>query len=91
MENEILYKRLRNNPTFKSRKFLAWVKKKYPDKETHHILGSMTGIKLNDYLMLLVTQDQHEKAERNKIDFCIDNLPQSLNLLFEYIKEIEGK
>jgi len=89
MENEILYKRLRNNPTFKSRKFLAWVKKKYPDKETHHILGSMTGIKLNDYLVLPLTHTEHMEAEACKCDYAIDNLHISLRILFEYIKEIE--
>ena len=91
MENEITYKRLRNLPIRKSEKYLKWLKKRNPELQRHHLIGSQTGIKLNDYLMLLVTQEQHAKAERNKIDFCIDNLPQSLNLLFEYIKEIEGK
>lgn len=89
MESENLYKRLRNLPIRKSKKYMDWVKKKYPDKEIHHCLGSMTGIKLNDLLVMPVTREQHLEAERNKIDFAIDNLPQSLNLLFEYIKELE--
>lgn len=91
MENETLYKQLRNLPSRKSPKFMEWVKRKHPDKQRHHLLGSMTGIKLNDLLLLPVTHEQHEKAERNKIDFCIDNLPQSLNLLFEYISYLEEK
>lgn len=89
--NEILYKQLRNLPIYKSKKFLAWVKQKYPDKEVHHLLGSMTGIKLNDYLVKPVQRQEHLEAEKHKQDFAIANLPQSLNILFQYIKELELK
>lgn len=89
MENETLYKQLRNLPTRKSKKYMDWVKKKYPDLQRHHLLGSMTGIKLNDYLLVPVTHQEHEHAERNKMDYAIKNLHKSLNLLFEYIKELE--
>lgn len=89
MENEHLYKQIRNIPSFKSKKFIKWVKAKYPEREIHHSIGSMTGIKLNDFLVVPVTRHEHERAEKHKIDFCIENLPKSLNILFEYIKEIE--
>lgn len=89
--NEILFKQLRNLPARKSKKFMAWVKKKYPDKQRHHLLGSMTGIKLNDFLLKPVTHTEHEHAEKHKIDFAINNLPESLDLLFEYIKYLEEK
>ena len=89
MENEVFFKRLRNLPAYKSKQYMEWVKAKHPDKERHHLLGSMTSIKLNDYLLLPVTHAEHERAERNKIDFAIDNLPQSLNLLFEYTAKLE--
>ncbi len=90
MENEILYKKLRNLPIRKSKKYMDWVKAKYPHKEIHHIIGSMTGIKLNDYLLIPLTHEEHEMAERHKIDMCIQGLPESLNILFEYIKELEN-
>jgi len=90
MENEHIYKRLRNIPSFKSAKFLKWFKAKYPDREAHHIIGSMTGIKLNDYLLLPVTREEHYKAEAYKTDYAIDNLHISLKILFEYIKELEN-
>jgi len=91
MESEIQYKRLRNLPIRKSEKYLKWLKKRNPELQRHHLIGSQTGIKLNDYLILLVTQEQHLEAEKHKIDFAIENLPQSLNLLFEYIKYLEEK
>lgn len=38
---QILFSRMRNevNPV-KSKKFLAWAKEQYSDKDLHHILGS---------------------------------------------------
>jgi len=92
MENETLYKQLRNiQPVYRSKKFINWVKAKYPQYEVHHLLGSMTGIKLNDYLVKPVTRREHLEAEQHKIDFAIDNLARSLNILFEYIKHLEDK
>ncbi len=84
-----LYHRLRNIPVYKSKKFLKWVKDKYPTLETHHLLGSMTGVKLCDYLVKPVTREEHELAECNKSEFAVDNLHTSLKILFEYISEIE--
>lgn len=89
MESENLYKRLRNLPVRKSQKYMDWVKKKYPELQRHHLLGSMTGIKLNDFLLVPVTHQEHEHAERNKMDYAIKNLHKSLNLLFTYIEELE--
>lgn len=89
MNTNPLYHRLRNMPTRKSKRFLKWAKEKYPNLELHHILGSQTGIKLCDYLVKPVTREQHLYAERNKSDFAIDNLHTSLNILFEYISELE--
>ena len=86
-----LYKRLRNLPVFRSKQYLQWVKEKYPEKERHHLIGSMTGIKLNDYLLIPLTHSEHLEAEKNKSDFAIDNLHLSLKLLFEYVKELENK
>lgn len=91
MENEILYKQLRNLPIRKSPKYLKWVKSKYPELERHHLIGSQTGIKLNDYLIAPITHKDHETAERHKIGFAIESLPQSLNILFEYISQLEEK
>lgn len=90
MESEALYKRLRNLPIRKSKKYMDWVKAKYPHHQRHHLIGSMTGIKLNDYLLVPVTHVEHEHAERNKLDYAIKHLHTSLNLLFEYLEELEN-
>jgi hypothetical protein len=90
-ESEILYKQLRNLQSRKSGKFKKWIKKEYPGKDMHHLLGSMTGIKLNDYLLLPLTRTEHMKAEKSKIEFAVDNLPKSLNILFDYIEYLESR
>lgn len=89
--SNILYKQLRGLPVYRSDKFLKWVKAKYPDRDMHHLIGAMTAIKLNDYLILPLTREEHIQAESKKGEFAVDNLPRSLNILFEYIKEIENE
>lgn len=83
---EALYKRLRSLKVRRSEAYKKWLKKKYPGKELHHLIGSMTGIKLNDYLLLPVDRETHLGAEAQKREFCIEHLHESLGLLFEYIR-----
>lgn len=52
----VLYKQFRNLPVRKCPAYVAWLKKKYPNKEPHHLIGSQTGIKLNDLLIVMVTR-----------------------------------
>ena len=85
---EILYKQLRNLPCYKNADYLKWLRERNPDKTIHHLIGSMTGIKLNDYLLIPLTIQEHEEAERHKIEFCIDNLHIALNNLFEWVNTI---
>lgn len=88
---EILFKQLRNLPPRHSARFIKWLKGKYPNHECHHLLGSMGSLKLNDFLAVPVTREEHIKADANRIDFLSDNLAESLNLIFEYIEFIENK
>lgn len=87
--DEVLYKQFRGLPIFKSKDYIKWLRKQYPDKTIHHLTGSMTGIKLNDYLLIPLTIQEHEEAERHKIEFFNNNLSKSVKLLFEYVKELE--
>ncbi len=89
MNIEILYKQFRNLPARKSPRYLAWLRKRYPDKQVHHLIGSMTGIKLNDLLCVAVTAEEHEQAEREKIKFFGERLSESINNLIIYLEEIK--
>ncbi len=90
-EDEI-YNRIKNNVGFdKSKKFKDWLNKNYPGKEIHHLAGSYTGIKTCDYFSIPLTAEEHLKAEKNKSEFCIDNLHLYLRIVFKYIKHLEEK
>lgn len=88
---EILFKQLRNLKPRHSKHYLKWLKVKFPGMELHHLLGSMGSLKLNDFLVVPVTREEHLKAERNKIQFFEDNLAKCLNLIFEYLEEQKRK
>lgn len=90
-EDEI-YNRLKNNIGFdKSKRFIKWQHENYPGKEIHHLAGSFTGIKTSDYFSMPVFREEHLYAEKNKSQFCVDNLHLYLRILFEYIKYLESK
>jgi hypothetical protein len=84
----ILKKMLRNGGVFHSKKYLNHLRETYPTLEPHHIIGSMTGIKLNDYLIVMLTREQHQKEHREPTEFNI-LLVDALFNLFNYLKEVE--
>lgn len=84
MRNEI-------NPV-KSKKFLEWAKQQFPDKDLHHILGSYCGRKGTDLLIAPIEHFEHiDKAHKNMTEYFERYLPISINLLVNYINEIEKK
>lgn len=90
---EILFSRMRNeiNPV-KSKKFMDWVKQQFPDKDLHHILGSYCGRKGTDLLIVPIEHFEHiEKAHKNMVEYFERCLPISINLLVNYVNEIEKK
>jgi hypothetical protein len=86
---DILYKQFRNLPVFRSKKFIDWVHKKY-GKCVHHLTGSQGRQKLMDYLVVPIDLDDHQKAEKEKEKYFINNLARSFSLLCEYLQEIGG-
>jgi hypothetical protein len=86
-----LYKQLRNMPIYRSKKYLKWLKENCPDLEPHHLIGSQTSIKLNDYLVNMVSREEHQRAEKEKEEHFSGNLAQSLNRLFKYVQYLETK
>ena len=88
-EDEI-YNRVKNNVGFdKSKRFIKWQHENYPNKEVHHLAGSFTGIKTSDYFSMPVMREEHLHAEKNKSQFCVDNLHIYLRIFFEYVKDCE--
>ena len=83
--NEILYKQFRELPVFKSKGYIKWLKNKYPNKECHHLTGSMTGIKLHDCFIAMVTRAEHIEAEKHKIEFFNNHLTEAIRNLINYL------
>ena len=73
--------------TRKSRKYLQWIaENKDVRKHGHHILGSTTALKLNDYLIAKVDPQAHLNR---RTDFAEDLL-DALENLFDYVEYLEG-
>ena len=91
-ENDRIYNRIRNNLGFyKSPKFNKWLHKTYPGLEQHHGCGSIGSIKTSDYFSVPLTREEHIKAEKDKSNFCIDNIQKFINIMQEYIIYLEGE
>jgi len=91
LEAKHLVGALRNAlPPYKSPKFLAWVKNKYPETEIHHILGSVIGRKRTDYLVVPLMPETHRKIQKTWYKFVPVYLPTSLLLLMAYAEEVFG-
>ena len=84
-----LYGRIKHNaPILKSNKYIAWLKTQPNNagKDPHHLIGSQGALKLTDYLIVMVTREEHERAERAKIAFFFDNLHIAINNLIYYVR-----
>lgn len=72
----------------KDKQYLAWVKSLFPNYDLHHILGSTTGKKFTDYLVIPLSHEEHlNKAENYKADYCIKHYNFAVGILLRYAKE----
>lgn len=80
---EGLRKALKFRPaTQHSKKYLAYMQKAGYDR--HHVIG-----KSNDYLIVNLTREEHNKRQLHPDKYFFDDLVDALNNLFQYIKQIE--
>ena len=85
---DIIYNRLKSRIGFdKSNKHLIWLRQ---FGEPHHLFGSYSGRKTSDYCAIPLTREEHDKAEKNKSEFAIDNLHILILTLQKRIKELEN-
>lgn len=71
-------------PPYKSKKYLKWVKERFPDYEIHHILGSHLGRKNTDYLVVPLLPEVHRKIQKHYYKWIMPHLNTALLLLLEY-------
>lgn len=72
----------------KSKKYLEWMKKKFPNMDIHHILGSYMGKKMTDLLVVPINHKFHiEIVTGNEGKYFLVYLPTALKYLQQYAKE----
>lgn len=85
---DIIYNRLKSRVGFdRSNKHLQWVRQ---FGEPHHLFGSYSGRKTSDYCTIAVTREEHERAEKHKSEFAIENLHILIQYLQKRIRELEN-
>lgn len=89
-DERILFSRIRNIALShgKHPKFKAWLKAQQPDKELHHVCGSVMGRKSTDLFAVMVTPQEH-REKQDDIDWCISQIPEAIGNLMKYIEQHE--
>jgi hypothetical protein len=97
MSEPTLKKILRNRlPVYHSKKYLAWFGKNVSrGLHKHHLLeSSMGGHKLNGYLLVPKTPEQHRKihytTDGENPEMFMDDFISALNNLFKYVEYLEN-
>ena len=91
-DEQILFKRIRNVALKfgKNEAYKKWLKSRHPDKDFHHVFGSVFGRKSTDMLAVLVTREDHS-ANQNNTDWLIEQIPEAIENLIEYVEHLNGK
>lgn len=76
---------------WKSKGFLGYMKERFPDKDLHHLLGSMGPLKLTDLLLAPVTRAEHQKCHEQPAIALEEKLGEALNYIQDYITYLEKK
>lgn len=85
------FKKYRHSlPMYKSRKYLKWVKGRFPAYEIHHILASVHGKKHTDYLVVPLTAETHRRIQKYASTFFYRYLGASVILLLDYANDVLG-
>lgn len=73
-------------------KYLAWLRKRFPGKVLHHLLGSTSRrLKFTDYLVVPVDPlEEHREADANRAIHFMYNLPRAIKNLIEYVQFLEA-
>lgn len=93
IDNELwIYKKFRHAPVFQGSGMLEYMKMRFPNHDIHHLLGSMSrSMKLNDYLLVPLTRQEHIWAEGHKAEAFFKYFYDAVLYLFEYVQYLEGK
>jgi len=72
----------------KSKRYMKWMKRKFPRLDLHHILGSFSGKKMTDFLLVPLNHSYHiNTVEKEKGKHFLEHLDLAIKYLKQYIKE----
>ena len=75
----------------KSKRYLNWMKSRYPYVDLHHILGSVHSKKFTDYLVIPIHHTHHlNVVEPHKGFWFSQYFEQSMQHLIKYAKYVLG-
>ena len=88
-----MYEKLRHEiKPWTSPLYLDWFRKKFPDRDPHHLAGSMGSLKLTDSLLMPVSRAIHDSLKGDKAaKYAEENIIFSLNIFQQYVSELEEK
>lgn len=89
-EEKIIFSRFRNIYLRhgKSPRYIAWLRKRFPGREIHHVYGSVHSRKSSDFGVVPVDPVEH-REKQNDLRWCYDQMYQALELLIEYVEYLE--
>lgn len=88
-EERILFRQFRSIAAKygKNPKYIKWLRKKYPNKEIHHVFGSYMSRKSSDLCTVPVNPTEH-RLKQNDPDWSYSQIPQMFDLLLQFITEL---
>lgn len=87
-----LYQRLKNQVhPWKNKEFLDFIREEYPDKDPHHLLGSLGSLKISDSLIAPLNRIEHDKADKMREEYFLLYLPFAINILQKYIDKLQTR
>lgn len=92
-DDEILFRRLKDvcmRSPVQSKRYKAWVMQEHPGKTFHHIFGSLGSLKSSGYMGVAVPFKEHSDNQDER-RWLIEQLPQALDNLLRYVKELEDE
>jgi mannitol-1-phosphate/altronate dehydrogenase len=86
-EEKIIFSRFRNIYLRhgKSPAYIAYLRKRFPGKEIHHVYGSVHGMKSSDFGTVPVDPVEH-REKQNDPRWCYDQMYLAVELLIEYVE-----
>ena len=87
----MFYEKVRHEiKPWKSDEYLEWSRQKFPDRDPHHLAGSMGSLKLTDFLLMPVNRAIHDSLKGNRAaEYAEENIIFSLNIFQEYVTYLE--